>query len=143
MSIELPVWENSPETPITAEDLNAYTEAIKELQNRDYIVESGVSNSWNYEKLSNGTIRCWRIYGFIPETTGMVTKTISYPFEFTENPVVTISDYTNSTIFTRVRYGDAGGNNENPTSELKITFDNINTTGFYAYACINVISKWK
>lgn len=59
MSIELPVWENSPETPIMAEDLNAYTEAINKLQQRDYIVEEGIDGIWTYRKWASGISECW------------------------------------------------------------------------------------
>ena len=80
--IELPIWEDSPETPIIAEKLNAYTKAIKELQNRDYIVEQGTEGIWTYRKWASGISECW---GEIEEATYVMSNMVEYGTYFTND----------------------------------------------------------
>ena len=103
--IELPIWKDSPETPITAEQLNAYTEAINELNETlsklptpaDYVIEQGTSGIWTYQKWNSGLYECWcQVEGQTSSSTPSSTfgyfhsETVSYPIEFKKAPTVHI-----------------------------------------------------
>lgn len=110
MYVDLPIWKDSPETPITAESLNLYREAINNLQEHDYIVEQGS----NYIKYSSGRLIQWgRNASTISNTTGEVVS-VSFPIEFSDIDYCFLTNAsTNGTLLTYpLVEGDAGGNSK-------------------------------
>lgn len=109
MYVDLPIWKDSPETPITAEVLNLYREAINNLQERDYIVEQGQSGIWMYRKWSSGVAECWGTFSedLEPYSTGnYLIPRQPYPFEFADSPIDNASIAVgNGTAYQAMTYG--------------------------------------
>lgn len=110
MYVDLPIWKDSPETPITAEVLNLYREAINNLQSLDYIVEQGD----NWVKYSSGKLMQWgRNASTVSGATGEVVP-ISFYVEFADTGFRFLtSASTNGTLLTYpLVEGDSGGNSK-------------------------------
>lgn len=85
------------DTMITQEEYGSYAAVTPVM--RDYIVESGASGIWTYEKWKSGKAVCWGEYvgstgaiNTVWENTYYADKTIpaiNYPFEFTSLPALT------------------------------------------------------
>ena len=138
MYVDLPIWKDSPETPITAEALNLYREAINNLQSRDYIVEQGTSGIWVYRKWNSGIAECWGKYyeQISPYSTNTyLIPRQPYPFLFTEEPI----DNASITIGTGTAYQANTYGYKDGFSCVCVA--NTNATA-YVTARIYVIGKW-
>lgn len=126
------------------EILTRILNAIKTLQDRDYIVEQGTSGGWTYRKWNSGISECWgrfnaslswsayTVSGLYYNSTAWV---IAFPFTIT-NACATV---TCRGVGSNVGWiGNADVDNNN----VKVTLVR-NGTGGNAYITVNVKGKWK
>lgn len=116
----------------------------------DYVVETGTSGIWTYEKWESGKAKCWGVknYGNISIDTAWgnvyiksnAISAIAYPFTFLEPPVVNVTEERAGTDAFWVMTGTPGTATQTPSFGVVrgiLDYD----TGVKVY--FEVTGKWK
>ena len=120
---------------------------------QDYIVESGKSGIWNYEKWNSGKARCWGTYtlrtainaawGSLYVGNSQMNR-IEYPFAFIEKPVETVT--IQSADYAAWIYALNGGKGVNGTyasAQYNVVRPTVADSTQTFYLSFEVIGKWR
>lgn len=132
------------------EDFNFNVDvSIKNNPIVDFVVEQGTDGIWTYRKWYSGVAECWgtseTVEADITSTWGNLYSlddaitSYSYPFQFVEEPVVTITPYRGTGANFWVFTGTPGTSSESPTVSL------VRPTSSTVYTKVHyyVKGKWK
>lgn len=124
---------------------------FNKVQMMDFIVEEGTEDGWAYRKWSSGKAECWKrlqittgvsgSWGGLYTSGSLAATNLTYPFEFAETPVLTVSLMPFGSGGLVMATGNGYGN-EKQTGPYEIARGTTLASGQFLLA-YHAMGKWK